>query len=198
MTYVWNAAQARYRDVATGRFVSRSTVLSYLRESMDASSNEMKLLGSQAATGKLSAKDFGILMRREVQDEFIRQYMAGRGGLGSMDQADWGRVGRMLRDQYAYLKGFEADLANLSEAQAAQRANLYAQAAGAAFHTGERVAMREAGRTEELWVLGDAEHCDDCERLSSLGWVPIGELPTVPRAGSTSCLVNCECSLRYR
>lgn len=199
MPVVWVPAQARYRDSETGRFVSRSTVLGYLRESMDAAGNEVKLLVAKAKNSEVSVADFSTLFRREIQDEFIRQYIAGRGGLGSMTQSDWGRVGRLLRDQYKYAKGFEADILGMSEAAAANRANMYINAAGSAFEWGQRQAHKLSGNfTEEFWELGDAEHCDDCERLNSMGWVAVGTLPTVPRAGGTACMTNCQCGIKYR
>lgn len=197
MPFVWNVAQARYRDVATGRFVSRSVVISLLRESMLSAGSEAKVLGAEVSAGRLSVKDFGKLFRREVQDEFTRQYIIGRGGLGSMTQSDWGRLGRMLRDQYEFAAGFEKDIPNLSLAQIQNRAEMYMKASGSAFEQGQRQSMRESGKTKERWQLGDAEHCDDCERLAGMGWVEIGTLPTVPRAGGTACLVNCECQIIY-
>ncbi len=198
MPYVWNVAQARYRDTATGRFVSRAVVLALTEQSMATSSDAMQLLGAQVASSQLSANDFGDLFRKEIQGEFIRQYLAGRGGVGVMTQSDWGRLGRMLRDQYEYARGFQSELSGLSEAQILQRAHLYSQAAGAAYHTGQKVSMLAAGMTKVLWVLGDAEHCDDCEQLASQGWMPIEELATVPRAGATACMVNCQCGLKYQ
>lgn len=198
MPYVWNAAQARYRDVTTGRFVSRTTVLGFLRESTLQASNQVRLLGERVASGEISVPVWTETFRKEIQGEFIRQYLTGRGGVSSMTQSDWGRVGRMLRDQYAYANNFAEELPNLSAAQIASRSELYMRAANSAFYVAERVGMRAAGKTEERWVLGDTEHCADCEELASRGWVKIGELGTVPRAGMTACLVNCGCSIAYR
>jgi hypothetical protein len=199
MPVVWVPAQARYRDNTTGRFISRTTVLAYNRESIEAAGNQLKLLSARVKNSELSASEFTTLFRREVQDEFIRQYISGRGGLGSMAQSDWGRIGRALRDQYKFADGFIADIPTMSEAAIANRANMYAKAAGSAFEMGQRQASKISGKfKEEYWELGDAEHCDDCERLNSMGWVEIGTLPTVPRAGGTACLVNCECNIKYR
>ncbi|HCB13617.1 MAG TPA: hypothetical protein DEP36_08655, partial [Gammaproteobacteria bacterium] len=87
----------------------------------------------------------------------------------------------------------------LGGSQIAARARLYVNASGAAYEYGKLAAVIASGNfTEEFWQLGDAEHCADCESLNSQGWVKIGTLGTVPRAGATECLVNCQCEIRYR
>ena len=49
---------------------------------------------------------------------------------------------------------------------------------------------------EELWVLGIAEHCEDCVYYAGMDWQPIGTVPT-PGDGSTQCIVNCYCHKEY-
>lgn len=199
MPVVWNVERARYRDTETGRFVSRSTVLGYLRESLDTADSEMRLLAARVSAKELSAADFAKVFKQEIKDEFIRQYVTGRGGLGSMTQSDWGRVGRALQTQYKFANGFIADLDGMTEAGIANRAGMYVQAAGSAFQMGQREACKASSSfKQEYWQLGDSEHCDDCQRLNGMGWVAIGTLPTVPRAGATACLTSCNCSIVYR
>lgn len=199
MPVVWVVAQARYRDTKTGRFISQATVIEYVKASIDASVGMFKSLGEQVSQGILSKTAFSTAFRQEIKDETIRQYVAGRGGIGSMTQADWGRVGRLIREQYKYAAKFESALGDLSEAAIVNRASLYAQATGAAFEYGHKAAIIVSGKfKEEFWELGDAEHCSDCVDLNAKGWVPIGDLGTVPRAGATACMVNCQCNLKYR
>lgn len=199
MPYVWNALQARYRDTATGRFVAKSTVLGYLQDSMAASSNMVGTLTDSYNSKSISSKDFMKAFKQEIKEEFIRQYIVGRGGLPSMDQSDWGRLGAMIKEQYNFANGFADDLAGLSEAQVTARGAMYVQAAGAAHAQGMKIAVGLSGNfTEEFWQLGDAEHCADCEALNANGWVQIGELGAIPRGGDTACLVNCQCEILYR
>jgi hypothetical protein len=48
------------------------------------------------------------------------------------------------------------------------------------------------------WVLGVAEHCDDCLLVAANGPYSKDTLPTVPRAGDTACHSNCRCKLVFR
>jgi hypothetical protein len=196
---VWEIDVVRYRDSKTGRFVGRATVLAYTRASIAASGEAVKVLGEQFKASKLSPKEFGTLFKQEIKDEFIRQYLTGRGGIGVMTPSDWGRVGRAIQTQYKYADRFVKELSDLSEAAIINRANLYTKAAGNAFELGQREAYKKSSQfTEEYWQLGDTEHCPDCIDLNGKGWVKIGELPTVPRAGDTQCLSNCTCFIIYR
>jgi hypothetical protein len=196
---VWEVDVVRYRDSKTGRFVSRAVVLEYTRASIAASGEVVGTLGTKFKADKLSPKEFGALFKQEIKDEFIRQYLTGRGGLGSMTQSDWGRVGRAIQTQYKFADKFIGELSDLSEAAIINRANLYIKAAGNAFELGQREAYRKSSQfSEEYWQLSDTEHCPDCIDLNAKGWVKIGELPTVPRAGNTQCLSNCACSIIYR
>lgn len=196
MPITWNPTQARYRDSHTGRFISRETVLGYVRESIVASGNVTQTLAQQVAGGQLSSREFLTVFKTEVKDEYIRQYIAGRGGLGSMTQSDWGTVGQMLKTQYAYASGFAGEIGNLSEAQIVNRANMYIESANQAFEAGYRKAIVTSGNfTEERWMLGDKLHCSGCIENAGRGWVPIGELPPF---GSTPCGVRCGCHIAYR
>jgi hypothetical protein len=83
------------------------------------------------------------------------------------------------------------------------RAALYPRTAVTQY---EHVRQREAiavGITEELNVLGVAEHCystqDElvlgCKNCTDAGWQPVG---TLPMPGLRKCRVNCRCSMLYR
>lgn len=139
-------------------------------------------------------------MRDALRDTYAAEYMAGKGGRNAMTQADWGRLGHMLREQYVYLNEFATEVADgkLSQAQIAARANLYFNSATQAFERG-RVAVRgislpampgdgssecrsnckcrweiEETATEWrcTWVLSAAEHCPTCNERASK-WAPL-------------------------
>lgn len=196
MAIVWVESQARYRDTETGRFVSRDTVLDYVRQSIESSGEVVKTLAERVSSGQLSSRDFLTVFKQEIKDEYIRQYVAGRGGVGSMTQSDWGKLGSMIKEQYAYANNFATELSGLSEAQIVNRAGMYIESANQAFEAGYRKAITTTGSfTEERWVLGDKQHCQGCIDNAAMGWVAIGKLPAF---GSTPCGVRCGCHIEYR
>jgi hypothetical protein len=82
-----------------------------------------------------------------------------------MTPADWGAVGRLVRDQYAFAHRFAADIAagQLSEAQIGARSGLYIDSSTQAFERG---------------------------RSASYG---LPALPEYPADGSQACRSNCKC-----
>src|SRR5512139_3208452 len=113
----------RFRTVATGRYVSRAQVLEWATEASDASINVTKTWAAMISDGQLDVSTWQTLMRQEIKREYIRQYVAGRGGLDMMTQRDWGSVGGMIADQYRYLDGFAREIAEgkLTEGQIKER-----------------------------------------------------------------------------
>jgi hypothetical protein len=197
MPWAWDDKTARYRDTATGQFMSRARVLELVQASIGNGYPAMDQLAGYLANGTINAATWKAAMREEIKGEYILQYLLGRGGRGSMGPADWGRVGRQLRDQYQYLDQFAKEAAGLSEKQIAARAKMYVSAAREAFDKGQQVANKQAGMDQELWVLGDAEHCPDCVAYAGEGWQEIGYFPVVA-SGATVCLTNCACHKEYR
>lgn len=49
---------------------------------------------------------------------------------------------------------------------------------------------------QEHRILGEAEHCEDCEVYHAMGWVPIGTLPSIGQ--QSACRQNCYCEFQYR
>lgn len=137
-------------------------------------------------------------MKQEVKRLNIQAAIAGRGGVRRMRPTDYGRVGRQLRDEYAFLRQFAQDVADgkLTTAQIAARANLYANHAQVSFWRARRATRLDAGFTQERRRLGVAEHCPDCQGYAAQGWQRIGTLPE-PGVDSV-CRANCKCTLEYR
>lgn len=198
MTWYWDAAVGRYRD-ERGHFMARARVLEHVQNSLEVTGAVGDVLAGYAGQGALNAGDFGALFREEIKREYIRQYLLGIGGRGQMTAADWGSIGGMLREQYRFLDGFLAEIAagDLTEAQVMARARMYINSAREAYERAHGKVAGKLGATEELWVLGVAEHCDDCLALAAEGWQPVGTFP-IPGDGSTQCLTNCQCHKEYR
>lgn len=168
MPWYWNTASNRYhhRD-GTEYFMSRDEVLGYVQQSINAAGSATDQLAGLVTNGQLAPGDWNDLMRQEIKDEYIRQYLLGRGGREQMTAADWGSIGGSLRDQYRYLDGFYENVVTgeLTEAQIAARARMYVNSAREAFNRGQARAY---------------------------GLV----LPQYPGDGQTVCLTNCGCDWR--
>jgi hypothetical protein len=195
--YAWDRASARYRNLQTGRYVSEASVRGLgERFAIEAVGSNIELLTDRFIDGKIDLETWQRGMAREIKDAHVVSAMLGRGGRDQMTQADWGRLGARLREQYRYLNRFAREIANgqLSPAQIRARAAMYARSARTSYFDGLTSAKREAGFEEEQRVLGVAEHCDDCPPLAGY-WAPIGSLPPI---GESQCLTNCRCSKKYR
>lgn len=161
----------RYRDTDTGRFVSQITVNGIVRDSIEHSSDGIGELATLTANGDVSATTFNTQARIQIKDEYLRQYILGRGGRNNMTQRDWGIVGRQLRDQYAFLDNLTNQIASgVYEDNVAglhNRLNLYIESAQQAYSTAQ---------TEDRGI----------PRLSQ-----------VPADGQTICMTRCKCTLEF-
>ena len=117
--WIWLPDLVRYRDLNTGRFASEEQVLTWIEDSLRSSKMVTNTLAQQVAERRLRTAAWQQLMRQEIKDEYIRQYILGKGGLAQMTQADWGSIGGMLKEQYVHLDNFAAEIAagNLSEVE---------------------------------------------------------------------------------
>lgn len=163
--WAYDPRSRRYRNLDTGQYVARSTVLDWTEEFLTVSGDSVAGLADLLVNGALTVGDWQGQMREEVKRVYIAEYVAGRGGLQQMTPRDWGIIGRALRDQYHYLDNFAAEVAagELSPAQIKARARMYIEASHAAF---ERA-------TAEAWGMP--------------------RLPAYPSDGQTTCLTNCRC-----
>lgn len=166
--YSWDTRASRYRG-PDGRFVPKSEVLKARDSFVERSIPAIDGLSNSLSSRSLSLSEWQVAMRREIKDAFIGEYLLGRGGQNAMTQRDWGIVGRALRDQYAFLRGFAEDVASgeMSPAQVRIRARMYAEASTWAY---ERARAEAHG---------------------------LPNLPQYPADGNTRCLANCACHLEY-
>jgi hypothetical protein len=110
----------------------------------------------------------------------------------------------MVSEQYRYLDRkignfFEqVEAGELSEDETARRARMYINSTREAYEVAQGRRLQGSQYNEEKWFTTSGESCADCENLERLGWIEVGTLPSVPGAGKTACLTNCECYIAYR
>ena len=196
--YSWDTGSQRYRNVATGRWVSRQQVRQALDIALDRSRNEVARLSRELVNGGMSLADWQKAVAQEVKSMHMASAALAKGGWAQMTPQDTGRAGRIIRDEYAYLANFAAQVKSGQQkldGSLVTRANLYAQAPRGTYHANEERGMQAQGKTECRNVLGPADHCEGCLTETSKGWVSIGALVPI---GSRLCLANCRCSISYR
>lgn len=197
-----------YRDTVTGRALSYRTVRQQIGEMIQASQDVQRPLSEMVANGTISPGSWNQAVRQEIKDNYITQYLLGKGGRENMTQADWGSVGGMLGEQYRYLNDFYDEVAagNLTEGQIYARAQMYINSSREAYETALRREVPNRGYTSHRWVLSATENCADCLALAGEGWKDATEpfvspstgVETVPGSGDTLCLTNCKCNIEYR
>ena len=188
----------RYQDRATGRYVSELSVRGDLDKYIDAKNSVLDDLANQLRNREISLADWQLQMRTEIRNMHNAAAMVAKGGRDQMTYADWGRTGRRLRDQYAYLDKWAADIASGKvplDGRLAQRAKLYGNAARGTYEQERRAVGVEKGNTQEMRILHAKESCSDCIEYAALGWQPIG---TLPQIGDSVCRQNCACTFSYQ
>ena len=107
-------------------------------------------------------------MRAEIKSAYVAQYLLAFGGKNAMTPTEWGRLGGLLKSQFAYLERMKEriDSGQYSEAQIANYGKMYFAASGRAF---------EIAKTRQIGI---------------------GSLPQYPGDGQTVCLTNCKCYWR--
>ena len=81
-TWAWDIRSARYRDMETGRYMSRARAIELVDASLEVSANVTDTLAEMVGSDPplISPSDWRNPMRQEIKDEYIRQYVFGRGG----------------------------------------------------------------------------------------------------------------------
>lgn len=155
-----------------------------------------RLITSLMVNGDIKIQQWEREMRDLIRQTYRAMYELAVGGRENMTQADYGRLGGMLQEQYRYLHNFAADLADgkLTLAQAQNRARMYIESSTQAFERAQaanygitlpqypgdgttqcrancRCHWEIKSRKKEwacYWRLGQAEHCPDCLEAKSL------------------------------
>src|SRR5574343_324650 len=102
--YGWQSgagAAGRYRDRATGRFVSELTVRRDLDKYIDAKNARLDSLTTQLRNREISLADWQAQMRNEIRTAHTNAGMVAKGGRKQMTTAERGRTGASLRRRMA-------------------------------------------------------------------------------------------------
>lgn len=130
-----------------------------------------------------------------ITQSFTDAYARGKGvEPGDLEPGDLEWIRRAAEYEAGFARKFGADIENEAlRMPRAERARLYGLTVeGVAWHG----RVESAGWNARIkWVLGDAEHCEDCLILAANGPYTKANLPTTPKAGDTVCKSRCKCHL---
>ena len=197
--YYWNGRLGQYISKWNNQPVLEATVLKRIETYQSVVARNVKGITDDFIAGKINLPAWQKAMAKEVKDSRIIGAIVGRGGRAQMTQADWGRVGARLREEYRFLNDFALEIkaGNLSEAQIVARANRYSNSIRSSYYDGLTAAKADSEFTQERRFLDPAAaHCTDCLDYADAGWVPIGVLP--PPGERCACNRNCRCVKEFR
>lgn len=169
--WVWDTSSRRYRNTETGRWISHSKVADLRNDFATKQRVWADTAAAALGRGDWTVRRWELEIRERLKKVYLTEYMLGRGGKNAMTQADYGRVGAMLKEQYDYLRAFAVDVqaGTMSEAQIAARTQLYHESSIQAFERGKAAAYG-----------GDLL------------------LPAYPADGRTECRARCKCRWQIR
>lgn len=199
--YRWNPAarggQGAYIN-ERGQFVSNKTVRAQLDKVLDGLTRETRELGEKLIKGEVTVNDWYLQMTQNIKSTHLIGAATERGGWANMTYADFGRVGRIVRDERVFLDNFKAELeAGLPrDGRLLVRQQLYIQKGRETYY--RFVDQTSAANTfvEEARELSfGAKHCNCCLSEAAKGWQPLGTLTPI---GGCDCRSNCRCGKRVR
>lgn len=196
-TYNYDNRAERWRDSASGRFVSNDNVTAEMQRHQTATYSTLEGLTNQLYAKQISLAEWQLGVAAELKDAHLAQAMFGAGGRANMGFREFGRVGQTLREQYGFLNNFAADIAagKVSQAQALARIRQY----GSASQQSYWAEYAEANNGKQFYyVLHPAEHCPDC--LARVAGNPYTKdtLQGYPGDGSTRCGPYDACTLEAK
>ena len=181
-----------------GRFVSRADVQNLVEQKIKNTKQDIATITDLLLQNKITTATWYEAMAEAVKKGQTQAYLAGKGGTYQFKSRDKGIVGKILVDEYIYLRRFAQEIEDgkLSPRQIRDRAFKYGDSFHKIYERGRAEAYRENGYYWERWVTAkDEKTCPDCVGYGSLSWQRIGSLPGIGTA--TACKMRCRCFKQY-
>lgn len=201
--YRWNPAarggQGAYID-ERGRFVSDKAIRDGLDGYLAAKEKDAAALADRLASGSISLADFELGMMQNIKDAHLASAALAKGGWFYMTQADFGRVGQIVRQEYGYFREFAKQIRDKAATAVGgnikRRVKQYMNQARLTYYAIKRALARLMGKGEIRSTLNPADHCAECVAFDGR-WFPIDSGEYKP-PGSRTCRSNCKCYEEYR
>lgn len=193
----YDRSAGRYRD-SKGRFLSESSVQKLVNGRIDRLDGNLRQFTKMLADGAITLDQWQGSVREAIKAAHLQAAMIGHGGKDGMGNAEYGRIGQRLRQEYTFLQGFASDLLQqrISAPMALARISLYAQSVRGSFWEGASIRKEKQGFSLMRRILDPiAQHCSDCLSFAARGIVPIGSVPLPGQR--CACGSRCRCSVEY-
>jgi len=195
-SYSWDDPRAQYRN-ASNRLVSRGAVREVLDKYLDVRTARVRDVSVQLQQREITIAQW----QRQMEDSIARTHLASaalaKGGWARMRPVDYGRVGRLVRDEYKYLRAFARQIEKglPLDGRFLSRAEQYAQAGRHTFHVVETLELKARDYDEEKSIRSARDSCSECIAIAALKWQRIG---STKNPGSRICRRKCRCHKIYR
>ena len=196
--FLWNEKAAQYVNKKNGRFVSRQVIRDQLDNVVDAATVKMGNLATQLQVGDISLAEWQTAMMQEIKTTHLASAAMQKGGWEQMSQADFGRVGRVVRAEYRFLDDFARQISSGKQkldGTLGMRAKQYGQAGRGTYYRFWDVEADKRGFDEERSILNPADHCTECVDQAGIGFQPLGEMVPI---GKRICRANDRCDKEFR
>lgn len=196
--FIWDDGAGRYRDRATGRFITFQQLASALNVALRAAQRRIIRLAERLRSRAISVDEWALAMQNEIKTVHLYAGALARGGWGQLRELEIAQIQANLISQLDYFQRFEQQIRfglPITSGSFMVRSYMYANAARGTYDMIQRHTQSERGYTEERNILHPADHCNGCLEASVMGWVPIGSLTPI---GFRTCLSNCQCTIDYR
>lgn len=194
----YDRASGRYRD-ERGRFLSKKSVQDLVDSRIGKLESSLQRFTRMLADGSITLEQWQNSVREAIKGAHLQAAIIGNGGRNNMGNAEYGRIGQRLRQEYTYLQGFARDLLEqrVSTPMALARISLYAQSVRGSFWEGTSIRQENEGYSLMRRKLDpQANHCQDCLDYAARGFVPIGSVPLPGQR--CACRARCKCSVEYK
>jgi hypothetical protein len=195
--YRWNEASGQYQRIDTGRYVGRAEVRGAMLDYIDSSAKEARVLTQSLRDGQTTIADWQRGIAQMRTNSYLAGAAAARGGWNQLTQADFGRVGQLVREDNVFLanraKAIESGEQRL-DGTLLRTAQLYPRGGYEVFQLFNRLEMGKRGFELVENIRGSGDSCEGCLAAEALGLVP---LDAMPLPGERTCRANCRCALKF-
>lgn len=194
----YDRATGRYRN-ERGQFLSKKSVQDLVDSRINKLENSLQRFTRMLADDSITLEQWQSSVRQAIKEAHLQAAIIGNGGRNNMGNAEYGRIGQRLRQEYTYLQGFASDLLGqrVSTPMALARIKLYAQSVRGSFWEGTSIRQESEGYSLMRRKLdAQANHCQDCLDYAARGFVSIGSVPLPGQR--CACRARCRCSVEYK